>query len=78
MQVLYCIVLYCVVLYCDALFCICIVFRYCVILFCVVCVVLMAGACLDCMLPGVQVTTGLGFFQCLSQLCDSEDCDSLL
>ena len=36
------------------------------------------GACLDCLLPGVEVTTGLGFFLCSSYLCDSEDCDSLL
>ena len=36
------------------------------------------GACLDCMLPGVQVTAGLGFFLCSSHLCDNEDCDSLL
>ena len=35
------------------------------------------GACLDCMLPGVQVTAGLGFFLRSSHLCDSEDCDSL-
>ena len=28
--------------------------------------------------PGVQATTGLGFFLCSSHLCDSEDCDSLL
>ena len=34
--------------------------------------------CLDCILPGVQVTTGLGFFLCSSHLCDNEDCDSLL
>ena len=36
------------------------------------------GACLDYMLPGVQVITGLGFFLCSSHLCDSEDCESLL
>ena len=39
------------------------------------------GACLDCMLPGVQVTAGLGFFSAfrsfkLSE--ESEDSDSLL
>ena len=32
----------------------------------------------DCMLPEVQVTAGLGFFLHLSHLCDNEDCDSLL
>ena len=31
------------------------------------------GACLDCMLPGVQVTAGLRFFLCSSHLCDNED-----
>ena len=36
------------------------------------------GTCLDCMLPGVQVITGLGSFLHSSHLCDSEDCDSLL
>ena len=38
------------------------------------------GACLDCLLPGVEVTAGLGFFFCVQviYLCDSEDCDSLL
>ena len=36
------------------------------------------GACLDYMLPGVQVTAGLGIFLCSSHLCDNEDCDSLL
>ena len=36
------------------------------------------GAYLDCMLLGVQVTTGLGFFLHLSRLVDSEDSDSLL
>ena len=40
------------------------------------------GACLGCMLPGVQVTTGYwaGNFFCSysSFLSDSEDCDSLL
>ena len=37
------------------------------------------GTCLDCMLPGVQVTVGLGFFLRSSALCDNEDsCDSLL
>ena len=36
------------------------------------------GACLDCMLPGTQVTAGLGFFLRSSHLCDNEDCDSLL
>ena len=36
------------------------------------------GACLDCMLPGVQVTAGLRFFLFSSHLCDNEDCDSLL
>ena len=35
------------------------------------------GACLDCMLPGVQVSTGLGFFLHPSHLYDYEDCDSL-
>ena len=35
------------------------------------------GACLDCMLPGVEVTAGLGFFLCSSHLSDSEDSDSL-
>ena len=35
------------------------------------------GAWLDCMLPGVQVTTGLGFF-CVHVVYVSEDCDSLL
>ena len=30
------------------------------------------------MLPGVQVTTGLGFFLCSGCLGDSEDSDSLL
>ena len=30
------------------------------------------------MLPGVQVTTGLGFFLCSGHLSDSEDSDSLL
>ena len=34
--------------------------------------------CLSCMLPGVQVTAGLGFFMYLSHLCDSENGDSLL
>ena len=36
------------------------------------------GACLDSMLPGVQVTAGLGFFLRSSRLSDSEDSDSLL
>ena len=36
------------------------------------------GACLDCVLPGVQVTAGLGFFLCSSRLSDSKDSDSLL
>ena len=36
------------------------------------------GACLDCMLPGVEVTTGLGFFLRSSHLCDNKDSDSLL
>ena len=36
------------------------------------------GACLDCMLPGVQVTTVLVLFLCSSHLSDSEDSDSLL
>ena len=36
------------------------------------------GTCLDCMLPGVQVTAGLGCFLFSSYLCDSEDSDSLL
>ena len=35
------------------------------------------GACLDSMLPGVQVTAGLGFFLHSSHLSDSEDCDPL-
>ena len=35
-------------------------------------------ACLDYMLPGVQVTAGLKFFLHSSHLCDNEDCDSLL
>ena len=34
------------------------------------------GACLDCMLPGVQVTASLGFLHS-SRLSDSEDSDSL-
>ena len=33
------------------------------------------GACLKCMFPGVQATTGLGFFLCVSHLCYSEDCE---
>ena len=36
------------------------------------------GTCLCCMLPGVQVTTELGFFLHSNRLCDSVDCDSLL
>ena len=36
------------------------------------------GVCLDYILPGVQVTTGLGFFLHLSHLCGSEDHHSLL
>ena len=36
------------------------------------------STCLDCMLPGVQVTAGLGFFLCSSCLSDSENSDSLL
>ena len=38
------------------------------------------GACLDSMLPGVQVTAGfqLRFFLHLSHLSDREDSDSLL
>ena len=36
------------------------------------------GACLDYMLPGVQVTAGLGFYLHSSGLSDSKDCDSLL
>ena len=36
------------------------------------------GAVVDCMLPGVQVTTELGFLPHSSHLCDNEDCDSLL
>ena len=39
------------------------------------------GACLDSMLLGVQVTTGLGFFLHSSHLVlneDTENCDSLL
>ena len=35
-------------------------------------------ACLDGMLPGVQVTAGLGFFLHSSRLSDSGDSDSLL
>ena len=35
------------------------------------------GACLDCVLPGVQVTAGLGFFLCSSHLSYNEDSDSL-
>ena len=35
-------------------------------------------ASLDCMLPGVQVTAGLGFFSVFSHLSDSEDSDSLI
>ena len=31
-------------------------------------------ACLDSMLPGIQVTAGMGCFLCSSHLCDSEDC----
>ena len=34
-----------------------------------------SGACLHCMLPGVEVSAGLGFFLSSS---DSEDSDSLL
>ena len=36
------------------------------------------GACLGSMLPGVQVTTGLGFFLCSGCLGDCEDSNSLL
>ena len=38
------------------------------------------GACLDCMLLGVQVTDGLGFFlrSMASHLVDNEDIDPLL
>ena len=36
------------------------------------------GACLDSMLPGVQVTAGLGFFLRSGCLGDSKDSDSLL
>ena len=35
-------------------------------------------ASVDRMLPGAQVTTGLGFFLCSGRLSDSEDSDSLL
>ena len=35
------------------------------------------GACLDCVLPGVEVTTGLGFFLHSSHLSYNEDSDSL-
>ena len=35
------------------------------------------GACLDCVLPGVQVTAGLGFFLFSSYLSYNEDSDSL-
>ena len=35
-------------------------------------------ACLDCMLPGVQVLLGWQFFLRSSHLCDNEDCDFLL
>ena len=35
------------------------------------------GACLVCMLPGVQVTARLGFVSALKSLSDSEDSDSL-
>ena len=31
------------------------------------------GTCLNCMLPRVQITTGLGFFLHLSHLSDGED-----
>ena len=34
------------------------------------------GACLDSMLSGVQITTGLGFFLCSSHLSVSDDSDS--
>ena len=36
------------------------------------------GACLDSMLPGVQVTAGLGFFLHSSCLSVSDDSDPLL
>ena len=36
------------------------------------------GICLDCMLPGVQVIAGLGFFLRSSHLSYNEDSDSLL
>ena len=36
------------------------------------------GACLDSMLPGVQVTVRLGFFLYSSHLSDGEDSHSLL
>ena len=36
------------------------------------------GVYLDCVLPGVQVTAGLGFFLHSSHLIDCEDSDSLL
>ena len=36
------------------------------------------GACLDCMLPGVQIASRLGFFLHSSHLCDNGDYDSLL
>ena len=35
------------------------------------------GACLDCTLPGVQVTAGLEFFLHSNNLSDCEDNDSL-
>ena len=36
------------------------------------------GTCLDSLLPGVQITAGLGFFCVPVVLSDSEDSDSLL
>ena len=35
------------------------------------------GTSLECMLPGVELTAGLGIFLCSSHLCDRENCDSL-
>ena len=36
------------------------------------------GVCLDCMLPGIEVTAGLGFFLHSNSSSDCEDSDSLL
>ena len=35
------------------------------------------NACLDCMLPGAQATSGLGTFSAFSVLGESENSDSL-